>query len=152
MLVLRPSMIDLQFILSFFFSFSLVFLLWVVLFLLYKIQDAVTKCIQWGPFGGHAVCSSVPRKYWSNGNLVDSCTRILCIIARVVRRQRRGRVFLKSTIASVLIQCVSSVYEAIRSNLIDVFQCCTKLCACEFHTRICAIIRHNWQPSVLPRI
>lgn len=68
-----------------------------------KIRDAVTKCIQWGPFDGHAVCSSVPRKYWSNGNLVDSCTCILCIIARVVRRQRKVRVFLKSTVASVLI-------------------------------------------------
>lgn len=73
MLVLRPSRIDLMipFVLPpdphplVSFSFDGFYSK------LCKIQDAVTKCIQWGPF---AACNSVPRKDWINHDLVDSRT------------------------------------------------------------------------------
>lgn len=44
---------------------------------------------------------------------------------------KKGQDVFESTAASVPIQCVSSVYKAIQSNFIDVFQCCTKFCACD---------------------
>lgn len=64
MLVLRPSMIDLM---IHFHSLLLPSLCPLPLMdsfqKLCKIQDAGTKCIQWGPFDGHATCTPVSRIY-----------------------------------------------------------------------------------------
>lgn len=67
----------------------------------------------------------------------------LCIIARVVHRQRRVRLFLEVLLHQYRYR-VSSVYEAIQSDFIDVFSVVLNFVLVNSIKELCAIIRHNW--------